>query len=90
MIDPQVRYLSAAPEGVTEVLLTGGLPPSVGDPTAANTAYRNLYRCPFFFAPCISYPSNIQLTHQQAILDVSNCHPSPVSHGLLHARQQHP
>ncbi|CAL8463199.1 g2733 [Coccomyxa elongata] len=39
-----VRYLSAAPEGITEVLLTGGLPPSVGDPNATETAYRNLYR----------------------------------------------
>ncbi|EIE21357.1 alpha/beta-hydrolase [Coccomyxa subellipsoidea C-169] len=39
-----VRYLSAAPEGITEVLLTGGLPPGVGDPKATETAYKRLYR----------------------------------------------
>ena len=37
--------MSAAPEGITEVLLTGGLPPSVGDPNGTETAYQRLYRC---------------------------------------------
>ncbi|KAK9810112.1 hypothetical protein WJX72_005044 [[Myrmecia] bisecta] len=37
-----VQYLSAAPQGLTEVLLTGGLPPAIALPCGAETAYRCL------------------------------------------------
>ncbi|KAK9837535.1 hypothetical protein WJX84_012436 [Apatococcus fuscideae] len=39
-----VQYLSAAPQGLTEVFLTGGLPPDVNQPCAAESAYRALYK----------------------------------------------
>lgn len=38
-----ITYLSIAPQGLVEVLLTGGLPPGIDQPCAAHTAYRSLY-----------------------------------------------
>lgn len=38
-----VQYLSAAPQALTEVMLTGGLPPRIDAPCAAEEAYRHLY-----------------------------------------------
>lgn len=38
------RYLSAAPAGVREALLTGGLPPGVGEACAADRAYARLFK----------------------------------------------
>ncbi|KAL3157786.1 hypothetical protein ABBQ32_012209 [Trebouxia sp. C0010 RCD-2024] len=38
-----VQYLSVAPQALTEVLLTGGLPPLIDAPCAADGAYRHLY-----------------------------------------------
>ena len=40
----QVSYLSLAPQGVSEVLLTGGLPPCVSLPCSAPKVYSCLYR----------------------------------------------
>ena len=36
-------YLSFAPEGVKEALLTGGLPPLIDEPASALNAYRKLF-----------------------------------------------
>ena len=41
----QVSYLSTAPEALSEVLLTGGLPPGLTQPCSAEAAYMSLYRC---------------------------------------------
>lgn len=38
-----VTYLSLAPNGLYEVLLTGGLPPAIHEPCGADEAYRALY-----------------------------------------------
>ncbi|KAA6418622.1 MAG: peptidase family [Trebouxia sp. A1-2] len=38
-----VQYLSAAPQALTEVMLTGGLPPRIDSHCAAEDAYRHLY-----------------------------------------------
>jgi len=38
-----LTYLSQAPEGLTEVMLTGGLPPGITMPCAAEDAYRSLF-----------------------------------------------
>ena len=39
-----MQYLSAHPEGLTEALITGGLPPGIHQPCSADEAYVRLYR----------------------------------------------
>lgn len=40
-----LTYLSIRPHGLTEVMLTGGLPPGISLPCAAHDAYRSLFSC---------------------------------------------
>ena len=39
-----MQYLSTHPEGLTEALITGGLPPGIHQPCSADEAYIRLYR----------------------------------------------
>lgn len=73
----QVRYLSAAPEGITEVLLTGGLPPSVGDPNGTETAYQRLYRC--------TIPCPIVVPQSLSRVSISKICPTMVGESCMHA-----
>lgn len=39
-----LTYLSIAPQGLTDALLTGGIPPAIADPCPAERTYRALYK----------------------------------------------